>query len=464
MNVLFVITNINGTYKDAYSFGLASIASITRDKGFNYDIKVINKIEDYDDLFDAVERIKPKVIGYSSVSSQFMFVKDISSKIKARFHDNIIQVCGGIHPTIYPECILETEMLDGIFIGEAEYAFSDFLDRVSNGMPYKDVKNFAYNNNGTLVKNSLYPLETELEKLPFPEREKYGYDRFVKTDGIAHFLFARGCPYNCSFCCNKAKAQVYNMSTNTPRYRSPESSIEEIKQVLKKFSFSKIFISDDTFGVNKKWMREFCNKYAKEIRLPLCCQLRVNIVNEEIMEYLKLAGCVHVTCGVESGNTYIRKEIMKKNYSEKQIVNAYSLFKKYGMTSNTTNIIGVPQDTVDTIWDTIKLNRKINPTSSGVNIFYPYRGTELGNYCVKKGLIDEDVFNKFSTERRESCLNFPPEFKKKLVYFHKNWQLLVYKHRPLKFLYHYLLKYMPTPLLNTLRSIKKRLYRVFPGW
>jgi len=203
-------------------------------------------------------------------------------------------------------------------------------------------------------------------------------------------------------------------------------------------------------------MREFCNKYAKEIRLPLCCLLRVNIVNEEIMEYLKLAGCVHVSCGVESGNTYIRKEIMKKNISEKQIVNAYSLFKKYGMTSNAINIIGVPQDTVDTIWDTIKLNRKINPTSSGINIFYPYRGTELGNYCFKKGLIDEDIFNKFSAERRESCLNFPPEFKKKLVYFHRNWQLLVYKHRPLKFLYHYLLKNMPTPLLNTLKFIKRR--------
>ena len=460
MNILFVITNINGTYGDAYSFGLASIASITRDKGFDYDIKVVNKIEDYDALFGVVERKKPKIIGYSTVSSQFMFVKDIASKIRANFHDTIIQVCGGIHPTIYPECILEAEMLDGIFIGEAEYAFSDFLDRLANGMSYRDVKNFAFNNHGTLVKNRLYPIETELEKLPFPERDKYGYDRFIKRDGTAHFLFARGCPYNCSYCCNKAKAQTYNMSMNTPRYRTPESSIEEIKRLLNKVPFRKVCIVDDIFGVDKKWMREFCNKYAKEIGLPLTCLLRVDIVNEEIMEYLKIAGCVHVSCGVESGNDYIRKEIMKRRISEKQILNAYALFKKYKITSNAINIIGVPQESVGTIWETIKLNRKINPTSSGVNIFYPYRGTELGNYCFKNGLVDEDIFSKFNAERRESCLTFTPEFRKQLVYFHRNWQLLVYKHRPLEYFHYYLFKHMPTPLWNTLRFIKGRVHMV----
>jgi radical SAM superfamily enzyme YgiQ (UPF0313 family) len=158
------------------------------------------------------------------------------------------------------------------------------------------------------------------------------------------------------------------------------------------------------------------------------------------MEYLKLAGCAHVSCGVESGNDFIRNEIMKRNISEEQIVNAYSLFKKYGMTSNAINMIGLPHETGENIWDTVQLNRKINPTSSGVNIFYPYRGTDLGDYCFEHGLVDRDAYGNFSRERRDSVLKFPLEFKEKLLYFHQNWGFLVYRYRLGKLIKMYLAK------------------------
>lgn len=434
MNVLFVITNINGTYANVYSFGLASIASITREKGFSYDFAIINKLEDYQRCLDLIKILKPKIVAYTSVSSQFMFVKEISEKIREKFREDIIQVCGGVHTTIFPESILETNALDGIFIGESELAFSDFLDRVVKGLPYKDVKNFAYSEKGRLIKNSLYPLLTNLDNLPFPERNKYGYGKIIKRDGYPTFMFSRGCPYSCAYCSNHAIAKTYGMPINKPRYRNPSGCIQEIKQLSKNFSFNKIFVVDDIFGLDKNWLREFCMRYAEEIKLPLMCVLRVNLVNEELMKYLKLAGCVHVLCGVESGNAYIRNEIMKRNIANEQIVKAFSLFKKYGMTSTAINMIGLPHETIENIWDTIKLNRKIKPTSSGINIFYPYRGTKLGDYCFENGLVDKEQYYAFSNERRESVLKFPPKFKEKLCYFKNNWDLLVFKNRPVKFI------------------------------
>jgi len=458
MNVLFAITNINGTYDDAYSFGLASIASFTRDKGFGYDYAIINTEDCYADFFDLVDRMRPRIIAYTSVSSQFMFVKELSARVKEIYHDDVIQVCGGIHTTIFPESILEAEGLDGIFIGESEYAFSDFLDRAEKNLPYSDVNNFAYNDHGKLIRNSLYPLITDLDDLPFPERDKYEYERFIRNPGYATFIFSRGCPFRCSYCSNHAIAKVYNMKVNKPRFRSPEKCIEEIKQLMNKYAIPKVFIGDDTFGINKEWTREFCLRYAKEIKLPLMVQLRVNLVDEETMKYLKIAGCVHVSCGIESGNDYIRNEIMRRYISKEEMINAYSLFKKYRISSNAINMIGLPYETVDSIWDTIKINREINPTSSGVNIFYPYRGTDLGDYCFKNGLVDEELYHDFSEERRASVLKFSEEFKGKLSHFHKHWAYVVYRCRPWKLGRLYVTGYLKNRFpqaWNRIRSLKR---------
>jgi len=461
MYILFVITNINGTWQEAYSFGLASLASIAKNKGVDYDYAVIGAVHEYDDFLSLIETKKPSVIAYTSVSSQYMFIKELSLKVKSEYKGKVTQVLGGVHATIFPDCAKEESGLDGIFIGEGEYAFSDFIDKISQEKDYHGVNNFAYTDSGKLIRNKLYPLTKCLDVLPYPERKKYGYGEYIKRNGCAIFMFSRGCPYSCSYCSNHAIAKVYGMKLNTPRYRSPKSSIGEIRKLIEDFGTTKISIGDDTFGLDKNWTREFCSIYAKEIRLPMMVQLRVNVVNEELMDSLKTAGCVHVSCGVEAGSDYLRNKIMKRNISKEQIINAYALFKKYGMSSNAINIIGSPHETIDNIWETIKLNRNINPDSSGVNIFYPYKGTQLGDYCFYSKLVNENEYRSFCMERRDSVLNYSDEYKKKLRYFYKNWHFLVYKYRFYKLIRPYMVRFAKKRLSiiwKTLRNIRRKYF------
>lgn len=115
----------------------------------------------------------------------------------------------------------------------------------------------------------------------------------------------------------------------------------------------------------------------------------------------------------------------------------------------------MPGESVEMIWDTIKLNRRLRPSVSGVNIFYPYRGTELGDKCYIEGLVDEKLISNFSLERRNTVLKFPEDHKKKLLYFYNNWQILVYpynfKLRLLKFL-------KKMEIYEYARKIKKLIY------
>lgn len=426
MKVLLVYTNINGFHEDYYSPGLASIVSITKMYGHKVKVEIISRKKEYLKLLDIVTSFNPKIVGFSSVSSQFNFVKEISALVKER-NSNIITVCGGVHPTINTECILEAKSLDGCFVGESENSFIEFIKKIENDEDYKNTDNFVYIEDGKLIVNKLKPLITNLDSFPYPDREIYPFEDNLKRTGYAHFIFSRGCPYLCSYCSNHALAKKYNLPRNYSRYRSPESSIREIEETIKRFQINTIAIGDDVFGLDKKWRDEFCKKYKERIRIRFFCLLRPNLVDEEIVRLLKDTGCYRISIGIESGNEYIRKNILNRQMSNDQIANAFAIAKKCGVLTNAINIIGIPGETEEMIRDTIKLNRKVKPTSSGVNIFYPYKGTKLGDYCFKNNLVNEDAYSIFSNERRETVLNYPIDYKKKLAYYRANWESLVYR-------------------------------------
>jgi radical SAM superfamily enzyme YgiQ (UPF0313 family) len=202
--------------------------------------------------------------------------------------------------------------------------------------------------------------------------------------------------------------------------------VSEIEEVINKIPTSLVYVGDDTFGLNRKWRKEFLAEYRRRISKEFVCVLRVDVISDEFMRDLKEAGCCRISFGLESGNDYVRKEIMHRNMSNKQIIKAFDIVHRYGMKTNAINIIGVPGETEEMIWDTIRLNRRVKPTVSGVNIFYPYKGTKLGDKCFEEGLVDEELYYSFSKERRETVLKYSEEFKARLVYYHQNWHCLVY--------------------------------------
>ena len=104
-----------------------------------------------------MKNFKPDVIGYTAVSSQWSFVVELADIVK-KISPNIIQVCGGVHTTLSPSCILESESLDCVFVGDAEYPFLDFIKKVENKQNWKDCDNIAFNENGKMKKNKLRPL------------------------------------------------------------------------------------------------------------------------------------------------------------------------------------------------------------------------------------------------------------------------------------------------------------------
>jgi|TARA_B100000315_G_scaffold132409_1_gene121870 radical SAM superfamily enzyme YgiQ (UPF0313 family) len=413
MNVLFVYPNINGFHHDNYHSGLASLVSVTRKEKHNVKVVIISKTSEYNNLLDKVKSFKPVVIGFSSVSSQFYYVKEMAALIKELFPSTTI-VCGGALPTINTDALLETEMINGFFVGESELSFIEFLNKIEKGEPFKETDNFAYVQNGKVVRNKLKGLLEDLDMLPHPDKEIYPYKNTITDLYFAPFFFARGCPFMCTYCSNHAFAKLYGRKRNYPRFRSAESCIQEIEEVMEKYGklIEFVFILDDIFGLNNKWREEFCEKYKNRIKKKFMVVLRVEMVNDSLCDMLKDAGCYRVLFGVESGNEKVRNEIMRRNMSNDEIINAFDLCHQRGLETVAVSIIGVPGESKKEILDTVKLNRRLHPTTSAVNIFCPYKGTELGDKCFKEGLVDEERLLNFSNERRETVLRYSKKHKK----------------------------------------------------
>ena len=86
-----------------------------------------------------------------------------------------------------------------------------------------------------------------------------------------------------------------------------------------------------------------------------------------------------------------------------------------GIKLRTEQMLGLPNTTLDDELNLLKLNCEIKPTIAWSSIFQPYRGTELGEYCVKNNLYtgnNEDVQDSFF---KESVLNYSKERKEEIV-------------------------------------------------
>jgi radical SAM superfamily enzyme YgiQ (UPF0313 family) len=231
----------------------------------------------------------------------------------------------------------------------------------------------------------------DLDNVPFADRELISKYRAYRKFHRRYILTGRGCPYNCSYCFNHSYNRLCRGKGKTIRKRSIKNVIEELKLIKKNNAPKRFIFVDDTFILDRKWTLDFCRAYKDEVKLPFIAYLRVNLVDEELVRALKDAGCITVLYAVESGNEHIRNDILKRNISEKQIIEASRLFRKYKLKTYVQNMVGLPDETLEQAFETLALNVKCRPSYAWVSIFQPYPKTELCEYSKKKGYYNGDV-------------------------------------------------------------------------
>jgi anaerobic magnesium-protoporphyrin IX monomethyl ester cyclase len=333
---------------------------------------------------------RPDVVAFYCTTGTHQWVLSAAQLAKQQ-HRGAVTAVGGPHPTFFPEMV-ESDGIDVICRGEGEGAMLDLVECVASGGDYERIPNlWVKSRNGEIIRNEVRDLIADLDSLPFNRRRLYRHYWLLRTSPSKHFVTARGCPYQCSFCFNHRNMELYRGKGTYLRRHSPERVVEEIRYVRRQYGLTSVRFDDDLFILDPPWLFEFLEMYAREIGLPYFCTVRANSMTEEIAEALGSTGCHSAYFGIESGNDFLRNDVLRKGITPAQIERAADLLKRRGVKVGTFNMLGLPGETVDQAFETVHLNQRIRPHFVWASLVQPYPRTALAEYCVREGYLGEDA-------------------------------------------------------------------------
>lgn len=382
--------------------GISYLAAIAENLGHIIMAGALND----NDLFSRTAGFNPDLIAFGSTTGFHRKYLELVKPLKQSLGAPAIM--GGAHPTFFPEVMDENPWLEFAMRGEADLTFPIFLRALSGEIPFSEVGNLIYRDEGEIRENPLLPLVENLDSIPFPKR-----GLLPEANRKAVFcITGRGCPYNCTYCFNHTYREMYEGMGRYCRRRSVDNvlgEISEIKRTSKELQM--IVFQDDIFILDHQWVREFCRRYPEEIGLPFHCHLRANLVTEEITTLLAQAGCVSVKMAVETTNETLLNQVLGRDLSVSTMEKACMAVKASGIKLVTQNILVIPGSTLEDDIETLRFNHNVKPDFAFATLLQPYPKTQIAELCINEGLIDGD--EKIPDSFFDDCVLKAPDLEKR---------------------------------------------------
>ncbi len=378
--------------------GLAYLASNLENGGhevFILDAPALDLTND--GICKHIKNNKYDLIGVTMLTPMYSRSVEVINAVRKTF-PNIQTVVGGPHPTILPEETLKNnEAIDFVVIGEGEIILLNLVNALVKSENIEKVAGIAFRKNGSIIKNPPPPLVTNLDKLPSPARhllpmEAYQITRSRAKSNHAYTVsVARGCPFNCAFCCRIFGRKV--------RHHSVKRIIGEIESLIDNYSAKEINLEADTLTVNKKFITTLCDELISSgvsEKISWTCESRIDTVDEEILEKMKKAGCWQTSYGVETGSQRLL-ELIHKDITIDKIEKTFAITKKAGISIRAFYMLGIPTETKVESLKTIALAKKLDAKWSQFTLFTPFPGTELYNMAIKEGGMQSHNWSDYKT-------------------------------------------------------------------
>ncbi len=379
----------------APSLGIGYMAAVLEQNNIDVDVLDASALElTYDEIGQEILKRNPDIVSISALTPTIGVALDTADKVKQVKPDTVV-VLGGYHPTFEYESVLAEQSVDIVVRGEGEYTMLDLVQSIEEDVNLINVKGLAFHdeNDGSLVLTPDREIILDLDELPFPAFHLFPMDKyriFNVTTNIATIITTRGCPMQCSFCSSAA------LHGNKLRRRSYQNVVDEIEYRLREENIDTIAFMDDTFTLNKRFVRDFCSEIKRRnLKFWWGCTSRVDNLDEELLETMKDAGCITIFMGVESADQQMLEK-MNKNITIEKTIRAFKLTRKVGIRSIASCVIGMPEDTKETINKTIEFVYKLKPNYALFSLATPYPGTRFYQEAFVKNLIYVKDWSKFT--------------------------------------------------------------------
>ena len=365
------------------------------------------------ELRQRIKDIKPDLVGIGCFfSSRFSAVLEAAQVVKS-IDDKIITVTGGVHPSLMPKSVCAHSEIDFAVMGEGERSFVELIKAIINRENFDNIDGLTFKRSGKVIVNPKTSFIKDLDNLGFPAWELFDMERYLNLGerrwGLgkgryAPMITSRSCPYRCIFC------EIHSIMGPKYRSRSPDNVVDEIEVLVNRYKVNEISFEDDNLAFDKDRFVQICKGIVNrkiKIRWNTPNGVHVGSLDEDSLGWAKASGCDSLNLAIESGDDFIRNQVIRKGLKKEKIYEVVEFCHKIGIKPNAYFVIGIPGETESSIAKTRKYIEDLRLNNLSIFIATPIPGTRLFEECRDKGYLDSKSFEEDFTDYKAAIFSQP---------------------------------------------------------
>ena len=356
-------------------YGLFSLGAQALRAG--HQVKVLNLSGfAWSKVVEVVSSLDAELFGMSCWTSNRRGVALVARAIK-QYHPEAHVLIGGPHATPLGREMLEHYPdIDTVSLGESEDTFMELVARLANAESTLGVPGTLYREGGAVV---AAPGRGSIENLDLLASPHEYFDTHI-------VMTSRGCPWQCTFC---GAETTWGRGF---RGQSVPYVLAALEKAVSRLSVKMVQIKDDTFTTNKKRVLELCQGIrARKLQFLWSCDTRVDVLSEDLLREMRLAGCQRLSLGVETGSPRILQNINKKITIQK-IEAAAAMAKRVGIQVRFYMMLGNRGETAETFQETLEFLARVKPHQYIFSCLTIYPGTEDFQQAEREKWLDRELY------------------------------------------------------------------------
>lgn len=355
------------------------LAGAAREAGLDAEIyDAMTKAHGYAEIEQRLRASAFDVIATTAITSTINDALKTLALVK-KLKPEAITIIGGIHPTFcYEEVFATSDAVDYIVCGEGEVTLQALLTALEEGSDVATVPGIAFRRDGQVIKTAKRCFRESLDDLPaawdlihWPD-----YKYFVIPDSrLGAISTSRGCDHDCIFC---SQQKFWEQSW---RSREPQKVAEEIRYLYQTFGVNVFLITDEYPTKDQdRWESLLDMIITMDLPVYLLMETRVaDIVRDrDILWKYRKAGIVHIYIGIEATDQ-VTLDLIKKELDVDQSKLALDLIHEQGIITETSFVLGFPDETRQSIERTLKLAQYYNPDNAHFLAITPWPYADMFN-------------------------------------------------------------------------------------
>lgn len=322
--------------------------------------------------------IKPDIVGCTAITPSIYKAQRLLQVAK-EVNPNIITVLGGIHATfMFSQVLGESPWIDAVVRGEGEAVFLNLVKAVDAGnfmQNRESVPGIAFRNaEGKIVSTAAEPPIADLDTI-VPDWGILDWSKYIYTPlnvRVAIPNFARGCPFTCSFCSQWKFWRDY-------RIRDPKKVVDEIEALVRDHKVGFFILADEEPTIHRKKFIQFCEELI-ERNLPVYWGINTRVTDilrdEKLLPMYRKAGLIHISLGTEAA-AQLQLDRFNKETTIEQNKKAIRLLREAGIVTEAQFIVGLENETAETIEETYRMTRDWNPDMANWAMYTPWPFSDL---------------------------------------------------------------------------------------